>query len=195
MSMEVKGNNNYYSANLAGKTQEEIQPDKTVEDKRIKENKGKEENGKIPVPEDKYIRSEDDVKASGLYYLGKDKNGSPKIFFNKWEKTDNAKYPDSREEAGAAPEIAKKKEKTEDKEEILTGNTNKPDQEIKKLKNKKKQLKQKISQASGDEKKLKELKQQLAQVESQLVLKDNDTYRKDQSSFSSTINRKDSPAS
>ncbi len=60
-------------------------------------------------------------------------------------------------------------------------NTDKVDREIKKLKEKKQQLEQKIQSASGDEKKIRELEKKLAQVENQ---KDNDTYRRQNASVS-----------
>ncbi len=56
--------------------------------------------------------------------------------------------------------------------------------EIKELKEKKKELEQQIKSASGDEEKVKELESKLAQVERELSQKDNDTYRRQHSTFS-----------
>lgn len=114
---------------------------------------------KIPALQDEYISSEKSgAKASGLYRLGQDEDGRKKIFF------DNPEKP----------------------AEKCTGNTDKVDREIKKLKEKKKELEQQIRSASGDEKKARELESKLAQTESELRQKDNDTYRRQHSTFSST---------
>lgn len=69
-------------------------------------------------------------------------------------------------------------------QEKCTGSTDQVDREIKKLKEKKKQLEQQIQSAAGDEKKVRELKEKLAQVENELSQKDNDTYRRQHSTFS-----------
>lgn len=106
---------------------------------------------------DEYIRSEKSgVKPSGLYRLGQDEDGRKKVFFDDPKKT------------------AKK----------CTCNTDKVDREIEKLKEKKKQLEQQIQAAAGDAQKVKELEKKLAQVESALSQKDNDTYRRQHSTFS-----------
>lgn len=112
---------------------------------------------KIPVPQDEYISSEKSgAKPSGLYRLGQDEDGKKKVVF------DNPEKP----------------------AEKCTGNTDKVDREIEKLKEKKQQLEQQIQSAVGDENKIKELEKKLAQVESELSQKDNDTYRRQNASFS-----------
>lgn len=63
------------------------------------------------------------------------------------------------------------------------GNTDRVDQEIRKLKEQKKQLQQQIKSAAGDEEKVRQLKAELAQVENELSQKDNDTYRKQNTVF------------
>lgn len=70
-------------------------------------------------------------------------------------------------------------------EEKWRGSTDEVDREIRKLKEKQKQLKQQIqgASASGDEKKVGELKKKLAQVEGELRQKDNDGYRRQHTSM------------
>ncbi len=115
------------------------------------------ETEKIPVPHDEYVSSEKSgVKPNGLYRLGQDEDGKKKVFFDDPKKS----------------------------EEKCTGSTDEVDREIKKLKEKKKQLEQQIQSAAGDEKKVRELEEKLAQVESELSQKDNDTYRRQHSTFS-----------
>lgn len=82
------------------------------------------------------------------------------------------------------PENGKKaeKEKTQ-KSESCTGNTDKVDREIEKLKQKKAKLEQQIQTATDPGKK-ETLEKQLAQVERELAQKDNDAYRRAHTSFS-----------
>ncbi len=54
-----------------------------------------------------------------------------------------------------------------------------------KLKEKKEKLEKQIKEASGNEEKVKQLEMELAQVESELSQKNNDTYRRSHSSFTS----------
>ena len=145
MSMEVRGNYKDYTKDYLERLQEERD--------RAKET-GKEQEC-IPVPKDEYISSEKSgSKPSGLYHMGKDENGNPKVM-----------YDDPKKAEDAEPEE-------------VTANTDKVDREIEKLKEKKQQLEQQIKAASGDEKKMKELEKKLVQIERELSQKDNDTYRR-----------------
>ena len=145
MSMEVRGNYKDYANDYLDSLQEER--DKTKEAEK--------EQGGIPVPKDEYISSEKSGnRPSGLYHMGKDENGNPKVMY------------DDPKKAG------------DEEPEKVTANTDKVDREIEKLKEKKQQLEQQIKAASGDEEKVKELEKKLAQVESELSQKDNDTYRR-----------------
>ena len=109
--------------------------------------------------QDEYISSEKSTeKPSGLYRLGQDENGNPKIFFDDPKKINSA--------------------------EKCTGDTNKVDREIEKLKEKKNQLEQQIQSADGDPKKVQGLERRLAQVENELSQKDNETYRRQNTVFS-----------
>ena len=165
MAMEINGNYNNrrtdYEESLKAKQQE-----KAGEAQKERE-AGNDSDG-IPVPKDEYISSEKSGrKPSGLYRLGQDENGNPKVLY------DDPKKPAGTDKGGS-PERA---------EEKCTGNTDQVDREIEKLKEKKQQLEQQIKMASGDEEKVKELENQLAQVENELSQKDNDTYRRQHSVF------------
>ncbi len=132
-----------------------------AEQEKVKETEKEEsvekESDKMPDLQDKYISSEKSgAKPSGLYRLGQDEAGRKKVLFDNPGKA----------------------------EEKCTGNTDQVDREIKKLKEKKKELEQQIQSASGDEKKVKELENKLAKVEGELRQKDNDTYRRQHAAFS-----------
>lgn len=116
---------------------------------------------------DEYISSEKSgSKPSGLYYLGKDENGNPRVVYDDWKR----EIKPGKE----ADEPGKKAEK-------CTTNTDKVDREIEKLKEEKKQLEQQIKAAAGEEEKVKEWKKKLAQIEMELSWKDNETYRRQNS--------------
>lgn len=145
-----------------------------AEPKKVKE-AGKEQNGeKTPDKpsdlHDEYISSErSGVKPSGLYRLGQDGNGNPKVLYDDPKKADGT---DKKEQ----PKVGA--DKPEEDAEKCTTNTDQVDREIKKLKEQKQQLEQQIKAAAGDEAKGKELERKLSQIESELRQKDNDTYRR-----------------
>lgn len=62
-------------------------------------------------------------------------------------------------------------------EKLCTGNTDKVDREIRQLKEKREELKQRLS-SETDEQRLRELERELSRVESELRRKDNDDYRR-----------------
>ena len=168
MAMEINGNYNYrrtdHEESLKARQQEKA-------DGVQREREAGNDSEGIPVPKDEYISSErSGRKPSGLYRLGQDENGSPKVLY------DDPKKPVGADKGGS-PERA---------EEECTGNTDQVDREIEKLKEKKQQLEQQIKMASGDEEKVRELEDQLAQVENELSRKDNDTYRRQHSVFTET---------
>lgn len=158
MSMKMNGNYNDFRTNYA----EQLKTEQTLE--RMERTEGINEvqkeikaSDRIPVPRDEYTSSEKSgVKPSGLYQLGQDKDGSRKIIFDDPKKS----------------------------EEKCVGNTDKVDREIEKLKEKQQQLEQQIRSAAGDEEKVRELEKKLAQVEGELRQKDNDSYRRQNTSFS-----------
>ena len=74
--------------------------------------------------------------------------------------------------------------KARQSEEITTASTDEVDSEIENLKNRQKKLSQQIQNNPA---KRAELQQQLAQIEEEIRQKDNDTYRRQHTRFSSTI--------
>ena len=134
---------------------------------------------------------EEKQEPSGRYWLGKDEDGQPKIYFDDPERAADAPKqsedaPDARKLNADAPEAeepdkagqgAKGSERKKDKDEVWKGNTDKVDQEIKKLKKKQQELEQRLN-TETDEAKIKDLERQLSQVEQELRQKDNDAYRR-----------------
>ena len=110
---------------------------------------------------DEYI-PEEPPEPSGRYWMGKDEDGQPKVYF------------DDQSRAADAP---KHPEGKKDKDEVWEGNSDKVDREIEKLKKKKGELEQRLN-TETDEAKIKDLERQLAQVDRELKQKDNDTYRR-----------------
>lgn len=187
MAMQINGNYAQSKTDYAERVKEKqaaLKAEKAKEAKETKEAAEEKGSGKMPEPQDVYISSEKSGKEpAGLYRIGQDENGGRKIFFEDPDKADRA---DGKEE----PKADGKKPKIDDGDsqgkpaEVCVGNTDKVDREIKKLKEKKRELEQQIQSASGDERKIQELEKKLAQVEQELSQKDNDTYRKQHSEFS-----------
>lgn len=168
MSMEIHGSCGQYQTDYAEKLKEQQEKlkgtDKTQESKNASQ--------KVPALQDEYVNSEKSgAKPSGLYRVGQDEEGKKKIFFDDPKKSDNAGRD-------GQPKVRS------DEPEKCVGNTDKVEREIRALKEKKKQLEQQISSAAGEEKKVEELEKELAQVERELGQKDNDTYRRQHTSFS-----------
>ncbi len=138
-----------------------------------------EEQGRSLKPVlDKYI-PEEKQEPSGRYWLGKDEDGKPKIYFDAPERTaDNPER--SKDTDNPEKKVSGDKD---DKAESCTCNTDSVDREIEKLKKKQAELEHQIS-SETDASKIKELEKKLAQVESELDQKDNDTYRRQHSTFS-----------
>ena len=162
MSMEISSNYKDYKNEYLDRVQ--TGQDKVKE--ASQDQRGEDKNEGIPVPKDEYISSEKSgSKPSGLYRLGQDENGNPKVMYDDPKRVAKAKDVQPKEEP------AKKAEK-------CTTNTDNVDREIEKLKEEKKQLEQQIKAAAGDKEKAKVLEKKLAQIEGQLSQKDNDTYRR-----------------
>lgn len=161
MSMEVRSNYREYRNDYLERLQEG-------------QNKvGEIESEKSSVLEDAYISSEkSDRRPSGLYRMGQDENGNPKVLFDDPKKS-------------GSPGV--KSQSADDDEEKCIGSTDQVDKEIEKLKEQKKQLEQQIRTASGDEEKVRELEKKLAQIEQELNQKDNDAYRRQHSTFSQVV--------
>ena len=150
MSMKIGENYPGCSTEYLEKVQPKAEP--------VKEMENKENGSSITVPKDEYISSEKSGnKPSGLYRIGQDENGNPKVLYDD-------------------PKKVQKKSATGKAEECTT-NTDAVDREIEKLKEEKRQLEQQI-QAETDDEKVKELEKKLAQVEVELNQKNNDTYRR-----------------
>ena len=166
MSMEVSGNYKDYKNDYLESLQEEREKAKETGKGQGVENKSE----SIPVPKDEYISSgQSGSRPSGLYRMGQDENGNPKVLYDDPKKADGADKKGQPKVGADSPD--------EDVEKCTT-NTDKVDREIEKLKKQKQQLEQQIRNASEDEEKTRELEKKLAQVESELSQKDNDTYRR-----------------
>ncbi len=124
----------------------------------------------IPFPKDEYISSEKSgARPNGLYHMGKDENGNPKVLYNDPKKNEGA-------DKHGQPKVGADNPKKD--AENCTANTDKVDREIEKLKEQKQQLEQQIKAALDDEEKVKELEKKLSRIEAELSQKDNDTYRR-----------------
>lgn len=145
-----------------------------------------------PVQDEYVPEGEKKRESYGRYWLGKDGDGGPKIYFDD---------PEAAEDTPAAPKTAgapeaEDPEKDENpkapgkaappgkggKEEKCVGNTDAVDREIKRLKEKREKLEAKLDRET-DETKREALERQLAQVENELRQKDNDAYRRQHSTF------------
>ena len=129
---------------------------------------------------DEYI-PEEPQEPSGRYWMGKDEDGQPKIYFDDPERAADApRQPEDApeaEEPKQAGQGAKGPEGKKEKGETWECNTDKVDREIKKLKKQQQEMEQRLG-TETDEAKIKDLEHQLAQVERELKQKDSDTYRR-----------------
>lgn len=134
---------------------------------------------------DEYV-PEEPQEPSGRYWMGKDEDGQPKIYFDDPERAADApKQPEDApeaEESDSADQGAKGPEGKRDKGETWECNTDKVDREIEKLKKQQQELEQRLN-SETDEAKIKDLEHQLAQVEQELKQKDSDTYRKQNATY------------
>lgn len=129
---------------------------------------------------DEYV-PEEPQEPSGRYWMGKDEDGKPKIYFDDPERTEDA--PDApnasdRDKSAEGPE----KSGSDKDGQSCTCNTDKVDREIEKLKKQKQELEQQINRET-DESKIEDLKAKLAQIEKELSQKDNDTYRRQHATY------------
>ena len=129
---------------------------------------------------DEYV-PEEPQEPSGRYWMGRDEDGQPKIYFDAPERAADAPgQPEDAPEAEEPKQAGQGAKGPEGKkEEVWEGNTGKVDREIEKLKKKKEDLEQQLN-TETDEAKIKDLERQLAQVDRELKQKDNDTYRRQQ---------------
>ena len=134
---------------------------------------------------DEYV-PEEPREPSGRYWMGKDEDGQPKIYFDDPERAADApRQPEDvpeAEEPKQAGQGAKGPEGKKNKDETWECNTDKVDREIEKLKKKQQELEQRLN-SETDEAKIKDLEHQLAQVEQELKQKDSDTYRRQHAAY------------
>lgn len=123
--------------------------------------------------QDRFIPEEKE-EPIGLYRLGKDSDGNPKIYFDNPDSRKPDKAP--KEDESNGPKAAGPKEANQ-KEESCTCNTDAVDREIEKLKRNLQDLTRQL-QSETDETKRNRLEKKLAQIERELSQKDTDTYRK-----------------
>ncbi len=133
-----------------------------------------------PVPAtDQYVPEEAHTPC-GLYWVGKDEDGSPRIFFDDPEpKTADTPPEDEKSTPPGGPE----KPASGRGEEKCTCDTSKVDREIEQLKKRREQLESQL-RTETYEARVRELERQLAQVDRELSQKDNDAYRRGHSQFS-----------
>ena len=116
-----------------------------------------EETGENLHGKDEYIPSDKD-EPIGIYAVSQDDEGNPKINYDSPEKADN------------------EPENTPEKSESCTTNTDNVDREIQQLKEQAHQLSRCINSAEGKERE--HLEKQLKSIQSELLQKDNDNYRR-----------------
>ena len=124
---------------------------------------------------DTYV-SQKRQEPAGLYWLGQDEDGKPKIYFDNPEREVDAQKDDRKADVPERKSAA-------DKAERCTGSTDGVDREIEKLKKQREDLERQIRFATDDTK-IADLEKKLAQVENELRQKDNDTYRRQHTVFS-----------
>ena len=120
---------------------------------------------------------------SGCYWMGKDEDGQPSIYFDDPERAADApKQPEGALGAEEPEGDNGVKNPERKKDEVWECNTDKADRAIEKLKKKRQELEQRLG-AETDEAKIKDLERQLSQVEQELKQKDSDTYRKQNATY------------
>lgn len=153
-------------------------------EKRIEQVEQQEEKGSSIDPSIELKRRFDTYEtqtpqeSAGVYKVAHDENGQQIIQVEENQgnvKPQSAVSPQSAAEPQSEAEPRNETEKPTIEKTV--GNTDKVDREIKKLKQKKAELQQKIA-TTEDQKQRESLEKQLAQVEDELKLKDNDTYRR-----------------
>lgn len=123
---------------------------------------------------DEYVHGEEPIPA-GLYRIEKDKEGNQSIVFDDPSRQEG--------EQAQAPSNVDETERSEEKTEKRTVSTDKVDAEISKLKEQKKSLEQQMSRAVDNPDKQEELRSRLQQLESEIAMKDNDSYRRQHAEY------------
>lgn len=171
---------------------------------------GKLDSSTSSEQEYEYMKSEKSTNiSSGIYKIERDGNGGLKVIFadaasNVTDSRAGAEdNTDEKEvQAGSIDTAAQETVKTTNGKRAQTHvsedtipkkageteecscNTDKVDDEIKSLKEEKRQIEQQIKNANGDEKKITKLKKRLADIVAELTMKNSDSYRKQNASYS-----------
>lgn len=95
MSMEISGNYKDYKNEYLERAQTEQDKVKRTSQEQRSEDKSE----GVPIPKDEYISSEKSgSKPSGLYCLGQDENGNPKVMYDDPKRAAKAKDVQPKEE-------------------------------------------------------------------------------------------------
>lgn len=122
---------------------------------------------------DRYVPEEKQPSA-GLYRLGRDEDGEPRVYFD-----DPEAAPEGLQEGSPEPEEPESRRPCE----RTTADTGKVDREIERLKKEREQLERQL-RTETDGARARELERKLARVEHALRQKDNDAYRRQHTEFS-----------
>ena len=137
MSMEISGNYKDYKNEYLERAQTEQDKVKRTSQEQRAEDKSE----GVPIPKDEYISSEKSgSKPSGLYRLGQDENGNPKVMYDDPKRAAKAKDVQPKEEP------AKKAEKCTTNTKAAAGDKEK----VKVLEKKLAQIEGKLSQKDND---------------------------------------------
>lgn len=135
---------------------------------KVRQPEDKAQSSSLKAVKDEYVPKERS-EPSGRYWMGKNENGQPKIYFDDPEWNEGTKGSGKKASGSRA--------------ESCTCDTGRVDREIEKLKRKQEELEQQLS-AETDGTKIKDLEKKLTQIEEELSQKDNDTYRRQNAVFS-----------
>lgn len=129
---------------------------------------------------DVYLHEEETISV-GLYQVIQDEEGKPKIIFDGTQK--KAMESDKSSNGKKNQQAEDKITDSQDDKTLCKANTDKVDNEIKELKERKAELEQKVSQAKDDPKEQEKLKEELQAVVNELRMKGNDSYRRQNTEF------------
>jgi|GEM_PF-2484135 len=141
-------------------------------------------------PSYEYVNDKDGSDVStGVYKIEHNEDGKLRVVLKDPASDGKAVLVDGTKDSGRGNDTDVKtavaaSKKTKRKTKECTVNTDRVDAEIKKLKGQKRQIEQEIKNASNDEEKIAELKIHLANIVTELRMKDNDSYRKQNASYS-----------
>lgn len=95
MSMEISGNYKDYKNEYL----ERAQTEQDIVKRTSQEQRAEDKSEGVPIPKDEYISSEKSgSKPSGLYRLGQDENGNPKVMYDDPKRAAKAKDVQPKEE-------------------------------------------------------------------------------------------------